>query len=36
MKIIKKLFLVALSAGLLSVPSQLEKVEAANEHELVR
>ena len=30
MKIIKKLFLVALSAGLLSVPSQLEKVEAAN------
>ena len=30
MKIIKKLFLVALSAGLLSVPSQLEKVEAAD------
>ena len=29
MKIIKKLFLVALSAGLLSVPSQLKEVEAA-------
>ena len=30
MKIIKKLFLGALCAGLLSVPSTLDKVDAAN------